>query len=162
VFALGLAIVGCAGQHKLATPKTDALPPFGLYRVTSESCENPAQEPQGCEPIQYVEVTRSSVAHLARHPAVLIFWIAPDDAQSEYTYQTWPVYGRFVSSEMYLLHDEGAVRDWLIVRGGLLHEYDFEAFETDRRQKIRLRSRLSLQRIARTPEIDNRLQLLPD
>ena len=155
-------LIGCAEQHELVKPEAEALPPFGLYRVTSAACENPSQEPQGCEPIQYVEVTRSSVAHLARHPAVLIFWIAPDDADSEYTYQTWPVYGRFVTGETYLLHDEGAVRDWLIVRGGLIREYGFEAFETDRRQKIRLKSRLSLQRIARTPDIDSQLQIVPN
>src|SRR5262245_45489045 len=93
VLAIGLVIIGCTEQHKLARPNADELPPHGLYRVTEQTCENPLHEPQGCEPIHYVEVTRSSVAHLARHPAVLIFWIAPDDAESNYTYQTWPVYG---------------------------------------------------------------------
>lgn len=161
-FVVSLAVVSCAARQTGGLRPSDALPPLGLYRVVDRRCENPLNEPQNCMRIAYVELAHSKVAHLAPHPAVLIFWLAPDDAQSDFTYETWPVYGRFTSPDKYLLHDEGSVRDWLVVREGAIHEYDLEAFQTDQRREIRVRSRLSLEPIPRTPDLDRRLQLVPD
>jgi hypothetical protein len=119
-------------------------------------------EPDNCPLIEYVELTQAKLPSLAQHPAVLIFWLGPQPGLPAYTYEVWPLDGKFASHDKYVLHDEGAVRDWLVLRRGETQEYDLESFKNERRQKIRLRSRLSLQRTARTPEVDSLLRLDPE
>jgi hypothetical protein len=70
--------------------------------------------------------------------------------------------GKFTSRNEYVLHDEGSVRDWLVLRDGEVHEYELESYKTEQRRELRLKSRLSLRRVARTPELENLLQLDPE
>jgi hypothetical protein len=162
LLAAFVCLVACANRVPTDHPSQDSLPPLGLYQVTSRLCQNPLHEPDNCPLLRYVELTHAATPRLAHEPAVLIFWFAPGDRQADYTYEVWPLYGRFADRNTYLLHDEGAVRDWLVLHEDRIHEYDFEGFTNEQRQQIRLKSRVSLQQVPRTPELDTLLRLEPE
>jgi len=136
-----LCLVACADRVRSDHPAQDSLPPLGLYQVTNRLCENPLHEPDNCPRLQYVELTHVATPRRAQDPAVLIFWFAPEVPQADYTYEVWPLHGRFTDRNRCLLHDEGAVRDWFVLQDDQIHEYDFQGFTSEQRQQIRLKSR---------------------
>jgi len=160
--AVAMMLLACTKPAQVVPSPVSPSPSGGLFKVVDRYCENPLDEPDNCPLVEYVELTRSTLPSLAQHPAVLIFWLGPQPGLPDYTYEVWPLDGRFVSREEYVLHDEGAVRDWLVLLGGEPREYDLESFKTEQRREIRLKSRLSLQRAARTPAIDSLLRLDPE
>ena len=154
--------LGCATPAEFVRPAASASPPWGLFKVVNHHCENPLDEPDNCPLIEYVELTRSTLPSLAQHPTVLIFWLGPQPGLPDYTYEVWPLTGKYIGHDEYVLHDEGSVRDWLVLRGSDVREYDLESFKTEQRREIRLKSQLSLQRAMRTPEINRLLRLEPE
>jgi hypothetical protein len=160
--ALAAIAPGCAKQAELARPTSNLSPSMGLFKVIDRECENPLDDPDNCPLIEYVELTQSTLPSLRQHPAVMIFWLGPQPALPDYTYEVWPLRGKFVSQDEYVLHDEGSVRDWLVLRGSEVREYALESFRTKQRRDIRLKSRLSLQKATRTPELDKLLRLEPE
>lgn len=159
VAALALS---CGPRQQVAYPGRDRLPPMGLYSVTERECQNPFNEPDNCPLMAYVELTRIVLPGDAEQSPVLIFWLAPQETLPMYTEAVWHLRGRFVSEDKYFLHDEGSVRDWLVVDGSELREYDLESFRTDERQEIWLKSRLSLRKVERTPQLDAVLRIQAD
>lgn len=162
--ALGLAVLalGCGPQQRPAHSDADHLPPMGLYSVVERECQNPFDEPDDCPLMAYMELTHMVLPGGAERSAVVIFWFAPQETLTMYTEAVWQLRGRFEGEEKYVLHDEGAVRDWLVVAGPDIREYDLESFTTDERREIRLRSRLSLIKVERTPELNAALRILPE
>ena len=161
--ALATTVLGCAKPvAELVRPDTSQAPAWGLFKVVDRHCENAFDEPDNCPLIEYVELTQSTLPSLAQHPAVQIFWLGPQPGLPRYTYEVWPLSGKYTSHDEYLLHDEGTVRDWLVLRDGEVNEYELESYKTEQRREIRLKSQLSLQRVARTPELDQLLQLDPE
>jgi hypothetical protein len=165
MFQLGATLaapLGCATPAGLVRPAADDAPPPGLFKVEDRHCENHFDEPDNCPLIEYVELTRSTLPSLAQHPNVQIFWLRPQPGLPRYTYEVWPLSGKHTTQGDYVLHDEGTVRDWLVLRGGEVREYKLESYRTDARREIRLKSHLLLQRVTRTPEIDQLLHLDPE
>jgi len=158
--ALTAGALGCAKPtFQPLRPDTSNAPTWGLFKVVDRSCENAFDEPDNCPLIDYVELTHSTLPSLAEHPAVQIFWLKPQPGLPRYTYEIWPLSGRYANSNEYVLHDEGAVRDWLVLRDGEVHAYELESYRTEQRREIRLRAHLSLVRVTRTAKIDELLQL---
>jgi hypothetical protein len=153
-------LLGCAGQPSMHGNATAGLP-LGLYAVTARSCENPGEMADDCPLIRYVELVKGTFFGVTPEQTALVLWLASGASNAGFTYGAGPMRGHFVSREEYVVNEYPDAREWLRLDRGAVLEYGLIIFRTAERKTVLKRTRLTLKRVERTPEI-NRQMPYPD
>jgi hypothetical protein len=159
-----VASAACGSRQTPSEAHSGTVPP-GLYQVTSRVCESPPAETQACSLLQYVEIAKDvelangSSSGATKDQAAFILWYAPAQTASNYTYESWPLRGRFVDPSQYVVHEFDESKEALVIEQGAIREFQVIRFRNPQRTDISFQRRFFLQRVPRSPDLDKQLRL---
>lgn len=153
-----LSIASCAGRQSVG-PANPQKPSVGLYRITERSCEY--SDPgvmEECSRTDYVELVKGTFYGIGENDTALVFW----QRGAEPTYSASDLGGRFGKNDEYVIQDiPPSKKEWLVVKEGIVKEYNFFWIRKTVSKQEKDRTRFVLKRVVRTPELNKLLAYPP-